>query len=192
MKNLKISKTFVALALVGTIAFVGCAKSCKVKEEHYHIYTNENNDIVYSQEERIKDFEKKDGYVVSNKENNNLIKEGRYPYALVIDEIEAKVNAFNGKYVEGAYVETFKNKKGKIDFNTYWRFLSNDELEDYLGIIRYGDTIKYVVFDKEGKRYEVDSLRDLDGEYYIDEDEFITIVDPVEVGSVRKMVITNN
>lgn len=192
MKNLKISKTFVALALMGTIAVVGCVKPCKVKEEHYHIYANKDNEFFYSQEEYIKDCDKKDGYILANKENGNLLNEGKYPCNLVIDEIEAKVNAFNGKYVEGAYVETFKNKKGKIDFNTYWRFLSNDELEDYLGIIRYGDTIKYVVFDKEGKRHEVDSLRDLDGEYYIDEDEFITIVDPVEVSSVRKMVIAKN
>lgn len=192
MKNLKIAKAFTALILMGTIALTGCSfKLCREKDKHYHIYSN-GDDFFYSQEEYVEDYDKKDEYVVANEENSVLLETNRYPCSAVIDEIEEKVNNLNGKYVEAAYVETFKNKEGKIDFNTYWRFLSNEELEKHIGIIRYGDTIKYIVYDINGNRFEVDNLRDLDGEYFIDKDEFICIDNPVEASCVRKMVNTNN
>lgn len=190
MKNLKITKTLAALVLMGTIALTGCSKQCKIKEEHYHIYSS-NDKFLYSQEESKDDYEKRDEYLVDNEVNKKLVKEGKFPLSSVIDVVEDKVNSMD-MYVEAQYAEAFIDEDGKVDFNTYWRFLSNEELKSHDGIVRVGESINYIVYNLDGERFEVDNLRELEGDYFVDMNEFMCIKDPVEMSCFRKKAYTRN
>jgi len=187
MENLKITKTLTSLVLMGTITLTGCSMPCKVKEKHYHIYSSDDG-FIYSTEENKDNYSKEKESLIVNEKNQNLVIEDRFPLTVVIDYVEDKVNNMDA-FVEALYAEPFINKKGKIDFNTYWRFLSNEELVEEHGIVRTGDSISYVVYDINGERYEVDNLRDLDGEYFVDMDELICINDPVEMNYYKKEVV---
>lgn len=177
MKNFKYTKTFASLVLAGVI-FTGCSDACDLDKEHYHIFMKDDK-AFYFQEEEKEGYDKKE-YVVFD---NFLVENNLFPLEAVIGDVNDFVNSLD-KYVEAANIETYHDKDGKLQFNTYWRLLSNEELKNYSGIVREGASVKYVVYKLGEKnnleRLEVDNLNDLEGKYYIDFAQITSIVDPVQ------------
>lgn len=177
--NLKYTKTFV-LALTTGIILTGCSNKCDVVEEHYHVYVNDE-EVIYSEEESLEGYTKKDGSVLINDTNMILVNNNLFPLNDVIGEVKKLIND-RDSFVQAKNVQPYIDENNELQFSISWRLLSLDEVSNYSGIVREGNNIKYCLYtlDKENNSLSqvvVDNLDDISGEYYINLDDFIVLDD---------------
>lgn len=213
MRNFKINlgefigRRGIALVLAGTMltGLTGCGKKaeCDIKEDHAHLYINEDNFSRYLEKEYLEyeGYQRMDDYIVIDKEEKDLLKFLDKKDLLRIDDnMEAIENLEreNHDYIEYRYAYTYlmpiphyvRTGKTTTMYYTYiptthYSWTTNPNHSRLTGEQRRCHHVYQacnVVVDEKGKFVivpsdYVDSIEELNGEYTYVKKNFCKVID---------------